>query len=184
MLSLVQPCRRFGPMVDQSLAFASAQQLAELVRTRQVSPVELVDLFLDRIVALNPKLNAYLTVAADQARAAAREAERAVAGDGSMPPLLGVPLSIKDLHATKGIRTTFGSYVYRDHVPQEDAVAVERLRRAGGIILGKTNTPEFGQSATTENRLGDHCRNPWHPERTSGGSSGGAAAAVAAGLGP
>ena len=171
-------------MDDQSLAFASAQQLAELVRTRQVSPVELVDLFLDRIVALNPRLNAYLTVAADQARAAAREAERAVAGDGSLPPLLGVPLSIKDLHATKGIRTTFGSYVYRDHVPQEDAVAVERLRRAGGIILGKTNTPEFGQSATTENRLGDHCRNPWHPERTSGGSSGGAAAAVAAGLGP
>lgn len=171
-------------MVDQSLAFASALQLAELVRTRQVSPIELVDLFLDRIAALNPKLNAYLTVAADQARSAAGEAERVVMGGGPLPPLHGVPLSIKDLHATKGLRTTFGSYVYREHVPDGDAVAVERLRRAGGIILGKTNTPEFGQSATTENRLGDHGRNPWNPERTSGGSSGGAAAAVAAGLGP
>lgn len=171
-------------MVDHSLAFAPASELAELVRTGRVSPTELVDLFIARIEALNPRLNAYLTVASEQARAAAIEAERGLAAGGSLPPLLGVPVSIKDLQNTKGIRTTYGSYVYKDNIPEEDGVAVARLRLAGAIVLGKTNTPEFGQSSTTENRLGDHCRNPWHTARTSGGSSGGAAAAVAAGLGP
>ena len=97
-------------------------------------------------------------------------------------PLHGVPISIKDLEFSKGIRSTMGCYVFRDHVPEEDSVAVERVRQAGAIILGKTNTPEFGQSGTTENLLGDACRNPWNTERTSGGSSGGAGAALIAGL--
>ena len=97
-------------------------------------------------------------------------------------PLHGVPISIKDLEFSKGIRSTMGCYVFRDHVPDEDSVAVERVRQAGAIILGKTNTPEFGQSGTTENLLGDACRNPWNTERTSGGSSGGAGAALIAGL--
>ena len=171
-------------MASGSLLFTPASELAQLIKTRKLSPVELVDHILRRIGGLNPKLNAYLTVAEAEARSAARAAEAAVIRGEELPPLHGVPLSIKDLHFTKGIVTTGGSLVFRDFVPDEDSVAVERLRRAGAIILGKTNTPEFGLSATTENRLGDHCRNPWHPERTAGGSSGGAAAAVACGLGP
>lgn len=170
--------------LDPDLAFAPAWRLADLVRTRQVSPVELATLFLDRIATQNPKLNAYLTIASDAALDAAKTAERLLLSGASVGPLHGVPLSIKDLLDTAGIRTTYGSRVYREHVPQEDAPAVARLRRAGAIILGKTNTPEFGQSTTTENLLGDHCRNPWRLDRTTGGSSGGAAAAVAAGLGP
>lgn len=167
-----------------SLSFAPASELAQLIKTRKLSPVELVDHILRRIDEWNPKLNAYLTVAEAEARSAARAAEDAVMRGDELPPLHGVPLSVKDLCFTKGIVTTGGSLMFRDFVPDEDCVAVERLYRAGATLLGKTNTPEFGLSATTENRLGDHCRNPWHLERTPGGSSGGAAAAVACGLGP
>ncbi|MFQ5826915.1 MAG: amidase, partial [Dehalococcoidia bacterium] len=166
-----------------TLAYTPAWRLAQMVRQREVSPVELAEHLLRRIEGLNPRLNAYLTVAHEQAMFAAREAESAMGRGGELPPLHGVPVSIKDLIWTRGIRSTSGSAVYRDFVPVEDAAVVERLRRAGVIILGKTNTPELGLSATTENRLGDPCRNPWNMERTSGGSSGGAAAAVAAGLG-
>ncbi|TAK33173.1 MAG: amidase [Chloroflexota bacterium] len=161
-----------------------AFQLAALIRQRLLSPVELVELLLRRIEALNPRLNAYLTVDGEGALASAREAEAMVMRGDDLPPLHGVPVSIKDTLRTRGLRTTAGSLVYRDYVPDEDAVVVERLRRAGAIVLGKTNTPELEQSSTTENRLGDDCRNPWNTERTSGGSSGGAASAVAAGLGP
>ncbi|MEE9199772.1 MAG: amidase [Dehalococcoidia bacterium] len=143
-----------------------------------------MDTFIGRIEALNPTLNAFLTVTADAARREAREAEAALARGDELPPLHGVPIAVKDLEATKGVRTTSGSLVYRDFVPTEDSIIVERLRRAGVIILGKTNTPEFGQSTTTENRLGDDCRNPWDPTRTTGGSSGGSGAALAAGLCP
>lgn len=168
-------------MSGSDLAFTPALELAALIRRKEVSPVELVDLFLDRIERLNPQLNAYLTVAGDQAREAAKAAEAAPAGDR---PLHGVPVSIKDLHFTQGIRTTNGSAAYADFVPDHDHVVVERLKAAGAIILGKTNTSEFGQSSTTENRLGDDCRNPWDTSRTTAGSSGGAGASVAAGLGP
>ena len=171
-------------MAGDSLLFTPASELAQLIKKRKLSPVELVDHILARIGEVNPKLNAYLTVADAEAKSAARAAEAAVMRGDELPSLHGVPLSIKDLHFTKEIVTTGGSLVFRDFVPNEDSVAVERLRHAGAIILGKTNTPEFGLSATTENRLGDHCRNPWHLERTAGGSSGGAAAAVACGLGP
>ncbi len=171
-------------MSNDLLALTPAWELAELVRTKKLSPVEIVDNLLQRISSLNPKLNAYLTVTEAEARSAAQAAEEAVMKGEELPLLHGVPVSIKDLHVTKGIRTTRGSLACKDFVPDEDEVVVERLRRAGAIVLGKTNTPEFGQSMTTENRLGDHCRNPWNVERTTGGSSGGAAAAVAAGLGP
>jgi len=171
-------------MQNEQIAFTSAWELAGLIRTKKLSPVELIDCLLERISRLNPKLNAYLTVAEAEARSAARDAEQAVMKGEELPPLHGLPVSIKDLHLTRGIRTTFGSLIFKDLIPDEDEVAIERLRRSGAIILGKTNTPEFGQSGTTENRLGDDCRNPWNIERTSGGSSGGAAAAVAAGLGP
>ena len=171
-------------MSKNSIAYTDATELAGLIKTRQVSPVEVVDTFLRRIEALNPRLNAFLTVTAEEAIQAAREAEQALGKDGNLPPLHGVPVAIKDLEETRGIRTTYGSLVYEDFVPDEDSIIVERLRRAGAIILGKTNTPEFGQSNTTENRLGEDCCNPWDTTRTSGGSSGGSAAALAAGLCP
>ncbi|MEE8442781.1 MAG: amidase [Dehalococcoidia bacterium] len=171
-------------MADQDLAFTPAWRLRELVISKQVSPVELTELFLSRIETLNPRLNAYLTVAADQALADARRAEAGVNSGADLGALHGIPISIKDLNLTKGVRTTRGSLVYKDFVPDADEIVVARIRSAGAIILGKTNTPEFGHSATTENLLGDDGRNPWDPERTSGGSSGGAAAGLAAGLHP
>ncbi len=171
-------------MKDNELAFTPAWKLAELIRNKELSPVEIVDTLLKRISELNPKLNAYLTVDEVGARAQARVAEEAVTKGAELPPLHGIPISIKDLNPTKGIRTTYGSLVFKDFVPDEDDIVVDRLRRSGVIILGKTNTPEFGILGTTVNRLVDDCRNPWDVERITGGSSGGAVAAVAAGLGP
>ena len=169
-------------MNNAELAFAPAWKVREMVAAKEVSPRELVDVFLDRIDSLDPKLNSYLTVTADLAREQAAEAEAAVSRGDELGALHGVPISIKDLELSKGIRSTMGCYVFRDHVPDEDSVVMERVKNAGAIILGKTNTPEFGQSGTTENLLGDACRNPWNTERTSGGSSGGAGAALIAGL--
>jgi Asp-tRNA(Asn)/Glu-tRNA(Gln) amidotransferase A subunit family amidase len=170
--------------LDADLAYTPAWRLARLIRRGRLSPVELTTFFLDRIEGGNPQLNAYLTVDREGALRQAQAAETTLAKGGHLPPLLGVPVSIKDLIFTAGLRTTSGSLVYRNHVPDQDAVVVERLRRAGAVILGKTNTSEFGLSATAENLLGDDGRNPWDVTRTSGGSSGGAAASVAAGLGP
>lgn len=169
-------------MTDQEMAFAPAWRLREMVVSKESSPLELTELFLTRIQELNPSLNAYLTVAADQALANAREAEAEMRAGANLGPLHGIPIAIKDLTATRGIRTTRGSLIFQESVPEADELVVTRIRGAGAIILGKTNTPEFGFSATTENLLGDACRNPWDPERTSGGSSGGSASAVAAGL--
>ena len=169
-------------MNSTDLAFAPAWKVREMVAAKEVSPREVVDVFLDRIDSLDPKLNSYLTVTADLARESAAEAEGAVMRGEGLGALHGVPISIKDLELSKGIRSTMGCYVFRDHVPDEDSVVMERVKNAGAIILGKTNTPEFGQSGTTENLLGDACRNPWNTERTSGGSSGGAGAALIAGL--
>jgi aspartyl-tRNA(Asn)/glutamyl-tRNA(Gln) amidotransferase subunit A len=171
-------------MPGNTLAFTPGWQIAKLFRRKKLSPVELTRIVLDRIERLNPKLNAFLAVAAESAMAHAKAAEQRFASGDDLPPLFGLPISIKDLTYTKGIVSTGGSLAYRDFVPDEDAIVVERLRRAGAIIIGKTNTPEFGNSATTENRLGDDCRNPWNTERTSGGSSGGAASSVAAGVCP
>ena len=166
------------------LAFAPVHELARLTRTRRISPRELVPLFLERIAGLNPTLNAYLTVNEEEATRAAADAEKVAMRTDRLPLLFGIPVAVKDLEFTKGLRSTGGSLAYRDHVPGEDSVVVERLRNAGAIILGKTNTPEFGSYGQTWNRLGDDCRTPWDPACTSGGSSGGSAAAVAAGLAP
>lgn len=171
-------------MNNDSLAFLPAIELSHLIKTKQVSPVELIDLFLNRIETLNPKLNAFLTVNKEQAMVTAREAEKTLQKEKELPPLFGIPLSIKDLTSTRGIRTTYGSLAYVDFVPDEDTAPVERLIRAGAIILGKTNTPEFGLSPTTENNLGEDCRNPWNTDYVSGGSSGGSAVSVAAGMAP
>jgi amidase len=166
--------------LSDELAFADALELAARVRSREVSPVELVELYLGRIERLDPQLRSYVTVDADGALAAARAAEAVPAA----APFHGVPLPIKDLHETAGLRTTYSSKAFADHVPDEDQAVVRRLREAGFAVIGKTNTPELGTIAQTESELNGACRNPWNPELTPGGSSGGAAAAVAAGLCP
>ena len=169
-------------MPDEALAFASASDLRPLIDSRRVSVVELTEMFLRRIESLNPALNAYLTVTGDEALASANAADQELSRGESRGPLHGIPVSIKDLEMTKGVRTTAGSLIFQEHVPDLDSIVVERVRASGAIILGKTNTPEFGFSGTTENRLGDACRNPWNTECTSGGSSGGAGASLVAGL--
>ena len=169
-------------MDERELAFTPAWKQREMIAAKQVSPVELTELYLRRIERLNPTLNAYLTVCADQALTAAKEAEAKVMKGEALGPLHGVPISIKDLELTKDIRTTLGSLIFKDTVPDKDSVVVERIREAGAIILGKTNTPEFGLSAVTENRLGEPSRNPWDTDCISGGSSGGAGAALTAGM--
>jgi amidase len=171
-------------MGSDELCWMPARELACRIRTGDISPAEVVEAVLDRIERLNPVVNAYCTVAADGARAAAREAEAAVRRGDALGPLHGVPYSLKDLTATRGLRTTMGSRIYQHHVPAEDALLVERLRGAGAILLGKTNTPEFGCKPFTDNRLFGATRNPWSLAHSAGGSSGGAAAAVACGLGP
>jgi aspartyl-tRNA(Asn)/glutamyl-tRNA(Gln) amidotransferase subunit A len=172
-------------MSDERLCWTPATELAALIRKKKVSPVEVVDAVLGRIERVNPALNAFVTPTADQARRDAKAAERALAKKGAkLGPLHGVPFSVKDLVITKGVRTTFGTPLYRDNVPTEDAPAVERLKAAGAIMLGKTNTPTFGWIGATHNLLFGPTRNPWNLGRTPGGSSGGASAAAAAGLGP
>ena len=171
-------------MSSDDLTRTPAWRLAELIRSRKLSPVEVTAHFLERIAAENPRLNVYITVAEEQAMEAARNAEAQAMTGETLGPLHGVPIAIKDLTATKGLRTTYGSLLLKEHVPDRDAILVERIRSAGAIILGKTNTPEFGWKATTENLLTGACRNPWDTGRTSGGSSGGSAAALAAGLCP
>ncbi|MGH3966860.1 MAG: amidase, partial [Mycobacterium sp.] len=166
------------------LAFTPAAELAALVARRAVSPVELVDAVLARIERTQPVLNAFITVCADQARAAARAAEAAVLRGDRLGPLHGVPFSVKDLVNTAGVRTTFGSVVFADNVPAADSPAVARLKQAGAILVGKTATPEFGHKCFTDAPLFGRTANPWDLTRTCGGSSGGSAAAVAAGLGP
>jgi aspartyl-tRNA(Asn)/glutamyl-tRNA(Gln) amidotransferase subunit A len=170
-------------MASSDLIWRPAVDLAGLIRARQVSPVELTEAVLARIEAVNPALNAFCLVAADQALRAAREAEIAVAKNEPLGPLAGIPVSVKDVIFTRGLRTTGGSRLFADAVPEEDAVAVARLRAAGAVILGKTTTSEFGHKAVTESPLFGVTRNPWNLALTPGGSSGGAAAAVAAGLG-
>ena len=169
-------------MDEKELAFTPAWKQAQMIAQKQVSPVELTQLYLNRIERLNPSLNAYLTVCADEALTQAKQAESQVPQGDNLGPLHGVPVSIKDLELTKGVKTTLGSLIFKDSVPDRDSVVVERIKNAGAIILGKTNTPEFGLSAVTENRLGDPSRNPWNTDCISGGSSGGAGAALAAGL--
>jgi aspartyl-tRNA(Asn)/glutamyl-tRNA(Gln) amidotransferase subunit A len=171
-------------MSDNAVVWSSALDLAARIRQKDVSPVEVTEAILGRIEALNPRLNAFCLVAADQARAAALDAEVAVMKREPLGPLHGVPISIKDVIFTRGLRTTGGSRLFADLVPEHDAVAVSRLRAAGAIVLGKTTTSEFGHKAVTESPLFGITRNPWDLTRTPGGSSGGAAAAVASGLGP
>lgn len=173
---------------EDQLAFATIEGLAALLAKRKISPVELTELFLRRIERYNPGLNAFLTVTAEQARAAAHRAEKDFSGNRRSSerrhPLLGIPISLKDNLWTRGIRTTAGSKILRDFVPTADATAARKLARAGAILLGKTNMHEFAYGITSSNPHYGPAHNPWALDRITGGSSGGSAAAIAAGLCP
>ena len=171
-------------MVDEGLAYAPASDLLELIAAKQVSPVELAEMFLERIDRLDPRLNSFLLVTRDLAMEQARAAEDAVMRGDRLGPLHGLPVPIKDTQMTAGAPSTMGSVVFQNRVPERNAAVVERVLEAGAVMLGKTNVPEFGMVGTCENSLGVLGRNPWDTGRTPGGSSGGAAAAVAAGLCP
>lgn len=163
--------------------FIEAWDLRDLVMKREVSPREVAEFYLARIDRINPELGAYMTVTAERALADAARLQASRADAASMG-LYGVAYSLKDLTPTSGIRTTLGSRNYAESVPPLDAAIAQRLQKAGGILLGKTTTPEFGGRPTTEGGLCPTARNPWNRDYNAGGSSGGAAAAVAAGLGP
>jgi amidase len=168
----------------RDLTFTPAVELLKLYRARKVSPLEVMQACLARIDAVNPRVNAIVTLARESALAEARRATAMLRRGALLKPLFGVPVGIKDLAQTKGLRTTFGSKLYEDHVPDEDALVVHRLRAAGAIVIGKTNTPEFGFGPNTVNAVFGPTRNPWNLSRTSGGSSGGSAAALATGMCP
>jgi len=168
----------------KELFWMSAEELLKAYKRKKLSPLEVTRALLERVEKVNPKINAIVTLNPEEAIKKAKSAERAYARGSKIGKLEGIPLGIKDLVYTRGIRTTFGSRLYKDFIPDEDAVLVERVRREGGIILGKTNTPELGLIPVTDNSVFGPTRNPWNTERTSGGSSGGSAAGVAAGFFP
>ena len=169
--------------MSTDIARSDATALAELIRTRQVSPVEVMQAHLDRIQAVNPKLNAIVSLA-DDALDAARAAEIAVMAGGDLGPLHGVPFTAKDSIDTAGVPTQRGSPIFRGRVPDADATSVALLKAAGAILLAKTNLPEFSYSTETDNALTGRTNNPWNVDRTPGGSSGGESAAIAAGMSP
>ena len=161
-----------------------AVTLAEKIRTRQLSPTEVTDAVIARMEKLNPLLGAFCTPTPDVARQAAKAVEADIMAGRTVGPLAGVPVGIKDLVETKGIRTTSGSFLYKDFIPTEDDVVVERLKAAGAVIIGKTNVPELGYSGASYNMIFPPTNNPWNTEYTAGGSSSGSGAAVASGIGP
>jgi amidase len=171
-------------LVSRDLCFVSATDLLRLYRSRKVSPLEVMQAVFARIDAVNPALNAFVTLDREPALSAARRATTALGRRRDIGALHGIPVSIKDLTPTKGIRTTWGSRIFEQHVPDEDALIVQRLKSAGAIVIGKTNTPEFGAGGNTFNAVFGATRNPWDPALTCGGSSGGAAVALATGMGP
>ena len=166
------------------LTFTPAARLATLYRGRKVSPLEVMEAVLARVDRVNPRVNAVVTLARETALDEARRATDALQPRATLPPLFGIPVGIKDVTPTRGLRTTYGSKLFESHVPDEDALVVARLRAAGAIVLGKTNTPEFAFGPNTFNAVFGVTRNPWDLGRTAGGSSGGSAAALACGMCP
>src|SRR5712691_5645245 len=173
-----------GRPVSSDLCFLTATELARRIRVRDVSVTEVVQAHLAQVERVNPKVNAIVTFTAESALADARTKDAALARGEVAGPLFGLPVAHKDLVPTRGIRTTFGSTIYRDHVPDQDALLVERLRAAGAVTIGKTNTPEFGAGSQTFNEVFGRTLNPYDPTKTCGGSSGGAAVALACGMLP
>jgi aspartyl-tRNA(Asn)/glutamyl-tRNA(Gln) amidotransferase subunit A len=168
----------------EDLCFTPATVLAAAIRQKKVSPVEVIDAVYARLHKVNTKINAFCTLTEEHARLQAKEAEATVMRGDQLGPLHGVPVSVKDVFLTRGVRTMFGSHIRENYVPEEDAPAVAKLLAAGAILIGKTTTPEFAFKPVTDSPLTGITRNPWNLNKTSGGSSGGACAAVAAGLGP
>ena len=169
---------------DSGIVFAPARDLARWIAERRLGAEELMHRFLARIEAVNPTVNAIVTLLPEAALDGARAADAALARGEPTGPLHGLPIAVKDLTLTRGIRTTFGSPIHRDFVPEEDELYVERLKAAGAIVIGKTNTPEFGAGSQTFNQVFGATRNPYATTRTCGGSSGGAAVSVACGMLP
>jgi amidase len=167
-----------------ALHWWTARALAAAIRRRELSCREVVSAHLDRIATTNPQINAIVSLRPEQALRDADRADRAVGAGEAVGPLHGLPIAIKDLEDTAGIRTTYGSTLFAEHVPAADSLLAARLRTAGAIVVGKTNTPEFGAGSHTFNQVFGVTRNPWALERSAGGSSGGAGAALAAGMLP
>src|SRR5687768_2110361 len=170
--------------MTSDLVFQTARRLARLLAARKVSAVELLRAFIAQVERVNPRVNAIVTFRPEEALKEARAIDKRRARGSALGPLAGLPNAYKDMIVTKGIRTTFGSPIYADHVPAEDHAIVERLKAAGVVTLGKTNTPEFAAGSQTFNAVFGATRNPWDLGRTCGGSSGGAAVAVACGMLP
>lgn len=171
-------------MKGADLVFLPATEMASLVRKREISVSELLDVHLDQIQRVNPKVNAIVTLTLEKAMEDAKKADEAIAKGRPLGPLHGLPVAHKDLVETRGVRTTYGSLIFKDHVPDIDALIVERLKGAGAISVGKTNTPEFGAGSQTFNAVFGPTRNPYDLTKTCGGSSGGAAVALACGMVP
>ncbi|MEJ2296490.1 MAG: amidase, partial [Candidatus Lokiarchaeota archaeon] len=171
-------------MKDEQICYLPAYEMKKMILSQELSSLEITEIIIERIKKINPKINAYCTPTFELARKMAKEADKAVTQRDNIPFLNGIPTSIKDLVMTGGIRTTFGSKLYENFIPEEDEEVIKRLKRAGCVILGKTNTPEFGHVTVTFNLIFGETKNPWNLERTSGGSSGGAGAAVASGISP
>jgi len=169
--------------MSTDLFYQDATRLAELIRTKEVSPVEVVQAHLDRIDATNPKINAIVTIA-DNALKAAKAAETAVLAGNTLGPLHGVPFTAKDSIDSAGVLTQLGSPIFKGRVPDTDATSMKRMKMAGAILLAKTNLPEFSYWIESDNLLTGRTRNPWNLDRTPGGSSGGESAAIAAGMSP
>ena len=168
--------------MTKEILYLKIAELSEKIRSREITPIEVVEQCISRITESNPQTNAFVTITAEEARQAAKVAENEIQNGKYRGPLHGVPIGIKDLIDTRGIRTTYGSAIFRENVPQKDATVVSRLKEAGAIVLGKTNTHEFALGVTTDNLHYGATRNPWKLDRIPGGSSGGSAAAVAAGM--
>ena len=171
-------------MNKEDICFMPAYETAEKIRTQELTSLEITETIIERIEKINPIINAYCIPTYDLAREMAKKADERVKKGEDLPLLNGIPTSIKDLMQIEGIKTTFGCKFYENFISEQDEVAVKRLRDAGAVFLGKTNTPAFGHVAITDNMIFGETLNPWNLERTSGGSSGGAGAAVASGLGP
>ncbi len=171
-------------MNKEEICFMSAIDMFEAVRRQELTSVEITETIIERIEKINPITNAYCTTTFDLARKMAKEADDKVNKGEKLGLLNGIPTSIKDLNPVKGIRTTYGSKIFENNIAKHDDIAVQRLRTQGCVILGKTNTPEFGFKGVTDNLIFGQSRNPWNLDFTTGGSSGGAASAVVSGLGP
>ena len=165
-------------MDSSDVCFLPAHEMLDMVRRREISATELLDCHLNQIAKVNSNINAIVTLDEEQAKATAQDIDKRLGAKNHVGMLEGLPVAHKDLTVTKGLKTTFGSPIFKDFVPDQDALIVDRLKRSGAITIGKTNTPEFGAGSQTFNEVFGATRNPYNFEKTCGGSSGGAAAAL------